>query len=44
MNNDIVLETMRQLGIPETRDNYLTFAYFGTPPDELHAKAEVSYP
>lgn len=41
---DIVLEKMKQLGVPVTRKNYLDFAYFGTPPAELSAEQEAELP
>jgi len=41
---DIVLEKMRELGIPETRENYLKMAFFGTPPETIDAELEYSLP
>jgi len=41
---DIVLEKMKKEQIPMSRDNYLTMAYFGTPPDHLSAEEESALP
>jgi len=41
---DIVLNKMKELGVPETRQNYLDFAYLGTPPKELSAEEEAMLP
>jgi hypothetical protein len=41
---DIVLDKMKQLGVEPTRQNYLTFAYFGTPPEHLTAEEEAQLP
>jgi hypothetical protein len=41
---DIVIEKMKQLGVPLTRKNYLDFAYFGTPPETLSAEEEATIP
>jgi hypothetical protein len=43
MPTDIVLEKMRQLGIAETRENYLRFAFFGEP-GEIDAELEAMLP
>jgi hypothetical protein len=39
------LETlMNRVGIPVTRDNYLTIAYLGDPPEEWGAELEMELP
>jgi len=43
-DEDIVVATLTQLGLPLTRENYLRFAYFGTVPEELSAKEELMLP
>lgn len=42
MNN--ILEHMKKIGVPLTRENYLDFAYLGNPPDELSAEEEAEIP
>lgn len=42
--SDIVLDKMKKLGVEPTRQNYLTFAYFGTPPEKLSAEEEAMLP
>jgi hypothetical protein len=42
--NNNVLRYMINKKIPLTRDNYLSFAYFGDPPDELSAEEEAELP
>jgi hypothetical protein len=44
MQNDIVLDKMKELGVEPTRKNYLDFAYFGTPPKQLSAEEESMLP
>ncbi|VVB52817.1 Uncharacterised protein [uncultured archaeon] len=44
MSQDIVLQTMKELGVEPTRENYLAFAYFGTPPEKLSAEEEAALP
>jgi hypothetical protein len=41
---DIVLEKMKQTGIPMTRENYLELAYLGEPPAELSGEEETELP
>jgi hypothetical protein len=41
---DIVLEKMKQAGIPMTRENYLELAYLGQPPAELSGEEESELP
>lgn len=41
---DIVLNKMKKEGVPLTRENYLQFAYFGNPPEELSAEEEAQLP
>ncbi len=41
---DAVIEEMKRLRIPLTRDNYLDWAYFGNPPEELDAEEESQIP
>jgi len=41
---DCVLECMKRMGIPLTRENYLDVAYFGNPPDKLSAEEEAELP
>ena len=42
--DDCVIAKMTTLNIPMTRENYLAFAYFGTPPDQLSAEEEYMLP
>jgi hypothetical protein len=42
--SDIVLDKMKQLGVKPTRENYLDFAYLGTPPEKLSAEEEAMLP
>ena len=42
--SDIILDKMRKMGVPETRENYLQFAYFGNPPEHLGAEEEAELP
>jgi len=44
MATDIVLDKMRKMGVPETRENYLQFAYLGNPPRRLGAEEERELP
>ena len=44
MSNDSVLDMMKKEGIPMTRENYLSLAYFGNPPDELDPEEEFALP
>jgi hypothetical protein len=41
---DGVLEKMKALGPPMTREVYLELAYFGNPPDELGPEEEAELP
>jgi hypothetical protein len=41
---DIVLEKMKEEGIPMTRENYLELAYMGNPPEELDGEEEAALP
>jgi hypothetical protein len=41
---DVVLEKMKALGLPMTRENYLYLAYLGNPPDELGPEEEAELP
>jgi len=41
---DCVLRKMVELNIALTRENYLHFAYFGNPPEELSAEEEADLP
>jgi len=38
--NDCVIEFLRKHNIPLTRENYISVAYLGQPPDELDAEVE----
>jgi len=42
--SDIVLDKLKQLGVEPTRQNYLDFAYLGTPPKKLSAEEEALLP
>jgi hypothetical protein len=44
MTNDIVLDWMKERGVPLTRENYLYLAYMGTPPDEIGGEIEAEIP
>jgi hypothetical protein len=44
MPEEIVIAKMRSLGVAETRENYLTFAFFGEPPEEIDAELESMLP
>jgi hypothetical protein len=39
-----VVEEMKKLNVPLTRENYLDFAYLGNPPEELDAEEESEIP
>jgi hypothetical protein len=39
-----VLDFMRKQGVPETRENYLAFAYPDNMPDEWTAEHEMQLP
>ena len=41
---DVVLEKMKALGLPMTREVYLELAYFGNSPDELGPEEEAELP
>jgi hypothetical protein len=41
---NVVLERMKSMGIPLTRENYLDLAYLGNPPEELSAEEEAELP
>jgi hypothetical protein len=43
-SGDCLLEKMRQMSVPLTRENYLKFAYFGNPPEMLSAEEEANLP
>ena len=44
MEDDSVIDFMKEHGISLTRENYLEVAYMGTPPAELDAEAEAALP
>jgi len=44
MATDIVLDKMKKMEVPLTRENYLQFAYFGTPPKRLGPEEERELP
>jgi hypothetical protein len=44
MTEDIVLNLMKQRGVPLTRENYLHIAYMGAPPEEIGGEIEASIP
>jgi hypothetical protein len=44
MPADIVIAKMEQLGVPMTRENFLTFSFFGEIPEEIDAETEASLP
>jgi hypothetical protein len=44
MTNDIVLELMKQRGVPLTRENYLYIAYMGDVPEEIGGEIEAEIP
>jgi hypothetical protein len=44
MTRDIVLELMKELGVPLTRENYLHIAYWGNPPDEIGGEIATEIP
>jgi hypothetical protein len=39
MTEDIVLNFMKQRGVPLTRENYLHIAYMGAPPEDVNQSA-----
>ena len=41
---DAIIAQLRENGGPVTRDRYISFVYFGTPPDELSAEEEAEIP
>src|SRR5215471_10816462 len=41
---DCVLDWMKRMGVPLTRENYLDVAYLGNPPEELSAEEESELP
>jgi hypothetical protein len=41
---DAVLQKMKALGLPMTRENYLYLAYFGNSPGELGPEEEAELP
>ena len=41
---DHVLNYMKKINVPLTRENYLDYAYFGNPPEELSAEEEAALP
>ena len=41
---DCVQEAMKKCGVLPTRENYLTWAYFGNPPEVLSAEEEYMLP
>ena len=41
---DIVLELMKERGVPLTRENYLHIAYMGDVPEEIGGEIEASIP
>ena len=41
---DNVLEMMKKAGVEPTRENYIRWAYFGTPPAKLSAEEESLLP
>lgn len=41
---DSTIEYLKQLGGPITRDRYISFIHFGTPPEELSAEEEAEIP
>ena len=41
---DIVMDKMKQAGIPMTRENYLDLAYMGNPPEQLDGEEEANLP
>jgi hypothetical protein len=44
MEKDIVVEKLKKVGLPVTRENYLFFAYLGNPPEKLSAEEEAQLP
>jgi hypothetical protein len=44
MTEDIVLNLMKQRGVPLTRENYLHIAYMGDVPEEIGGEIEASIP
>ena len=44
MTEDIVLNLMKQRGVPLTRENYLHIAYMGAPPEEIGGEIEAEIP
>jgi hypothetical protein len=42
--NDVVTDMMKKVGVEPTRENYIRWAYFGTPPAQLSAEEEVALP
>ena len=41
---DEILDFMRELGLPETRDQYLKVRFFGAVPEELDPEVERDMP
>ena len=44
MTNDIILNSMKEHGVPLTRENYLYIAYMGDVPEEIGGEIEASIP
>jgi hypothetical protein len=44
MKADIIVEKLKKVGLPVTRENYLLFAYLGNPPGKLSAEEEAQLP
>jgi hypothetical protein len=42
--SDAIIAQLRANGGPITRDRYISYIYFGTPPDELNAEEEAEIP
>jgi hypothetical protein len=42
--SDAIIAQLRANGGPVTRDRYISYIYFGTPPDELTAEEESEIP
>lgn len=41
---DSVLTAMREHKVPETRENYIYWAFAGDPPDVIDAEVESTFP
>ncbi len=42
--SDVVLDMMKKVGVEPTRENYIRWAYFRTPPEKLSAEEEALLP